>query len=419
MTRIGYPAIILLVAFGIVLRYALQIQELKSDAGSEFTIYSFIVDTGKWEIQPNFRLGSACLFTTFFPAMFQRTFGTDLLMTFNLFPCFIIPFLPVVVYYLAKKWVSPFYAFLVSGFVIGQIYFLGAPAFSRIMVALVFFSLALLVVFNKDMRFRTKIGLSVLLSLCMVTAHYGVTFGSLGVIGGVIAVTVALKIVRRYHYPNLWALFGFWAILLAGAIVWLGIINVVPLAWGTAVVKKSVDMEADVLVVPGIVVPPGVEEFVPEGAEEGVPIVVTRKFDFFSLKSRDEVIQVAFGKTLPTMNIPQKIEFASSWLTILLMTWGLIVATRRWGIREEWILMMLACYSAIVIWVVLPAVGYAYGIARVYFQMVIVLAPCFIIGVLDVAKRMRTPALLVLLFVLMPYVLCTSGIMHTFFGLAR
>ena len=103
MARKGYPVIIALIAFGIVLRYALFDYELISDSACEFMVYSLIVETGKWQIVTHHQLLSSCLFTTFFPAMFQRAFNTDLLMTFKLFPCFIIPFLPVAVYYLAKR----------------------------------------------------------------------------------------------------------------------------------------------------------------------------------------------------------------------------------------------------------------------------------------------------------------------------
>ena len=416
MARIGYPVIIALVGFGVVFRYALLDYTLMSgDAIQEFRVYSLIVETGKWQIVPNYALVSSCLFTTYFPAIFQRAFGTDLLMTFKLFPCFIIPFLPVVIYYIAKRWISPFYASLASWFVMGQIYFLWALSFSRIMVALVFFGLALLVVFNEDMRFRTKIGLSILLSACLVMAHYGTTFGSLIVIGVVIVVMLSLKAIRRYHYPNLRAMSAFWVILMVWTVVWLGIINGAPLSAGVNFVRDSAKLQT----YGENALPDSPTKEVIVGVTEDVPFEVEKEYGFFSLETRSEVIQVAFGKTLHIMRIPQKIEFAFSWLTILLMTWGLVLTTKRWGLKEDRVLLMLACYSTIVAGVVIPTIGIRYGIARVYFHMVLVLAPCFIIGSLDVAKRLKVPIPLALMAVLIPYGLCTSGIMHSFFGLAR
>lgn len=421
LSLIGYPLIIVLIAFAVILRYAFADYALVSDAETEFMVYSSMAETGKWGIVANQTLLSSCLFTTFFPALFQRTFNTDLVLTYKLFPSFIVPFLPVVVYFLAKKWTSPFYAFLASAFVMGQIYFLWALSFSRIMVALVFFSLALLVIFDERFGLKAKIGWAMLFALCMVTAHYGVTFGTLGAVGIVIVTMLVLKGIRRYHYPNLKAMSAFWVVLLVGTIVWLGIINTYPLACGKMLVLRSLKIEPPrtEVVSPPLIVNPSTTSPPMDVVKIPIPVVEKEEYGFFSLESRETVIQAAFGKTLPIMNIPQKIEFALSWLTILMVTWGLAITTWRYRLGNDWVLLMLTCYGIIVVSVILPEIGLGYGIARVYFHMVIVLASCFIIGGKDVAKRIRVPAPVVLLTVLILYGLSTSGVTHILFGLAR
>jgi len=407
MARIGYPIIIGIVGFGLVLRFALFDYMLVKDAGREFILYTSITETGVWSVIPSQGLLSSCLFTTYFPAIFQRTFDTDLVMTFKLFPCFIIPALPIVVYFLAKKWVSPSYAFLAACFLMGQVHFLGAPAYARIAIASVFFGLALLVIFNSDIGFRTKVWLFVLLSLGLVTAHYSVTFVTLFVIGIAVIAMFSLKIVKGYHYSNLWAGVAFLAILSLATVVWLGIINTTPLRYGLVMIEKTIELETSPPCYPS-------GEYIEE-ATGGIG-ESEKDYGFFSLESRSVLLQVAFGKTLSVMNIPQKIKWGLSWFFVMLMAWGLVLIVKRWGLREEWVLLMLACYSAIAFSVIIPAIGWGYGVGQVHFQALVALAPCFVFGGLDVARRLRIPATLLLLVFLILYLVCMLGIADNIFG---
>ena len=139
------------------------------------------------------------------------------------------------------------------------------------------------------------------------------------------------------------------------------------------------------------------------------------------MSSREEVVQVAFGKTLPIMNPAQKTEFVFSWLTILIMTYGLFVAVRsmRSKLGESLTALMAVCYCMILAGIALPYLSNNYGIARIYQMALVPLSLCFVIGAVDVARRLRIPGEAVLAVVLIPYFLCTSGLMHSFMGLSR
>lgn len=406
----GVPLLIYLIGLGVVLRYALVDYALVSDPYREFLVYKLVVETGKWQAIPNDPLLSSCLWTSYIPGMFQRFFNTDIVMTYKLFPCFIFPTLPTIVYYLARKMVSPFYAFLASVFLIVQIYFLWAPEFSRIIVALSFFSLALLVVFNENLRFGKKAIPLVIIAVCLVTSHYGATYVTMFLLIITCIALVVLRQIRKTNYPYLKTLFVFVGVLAVATLVWHGLFNPGPLRTGGYVVRETVEGEIYLARIPE-------EKSTPE--EASTPAKGGDTYGYWSLEVREGVIQVAFGKTLPDMNIPQKIEFAFSWLSILLMSWGLALTVRKWGLRNEWVVLMGVCYLTIVFSVVVPTIGIRYGIARVYFHMMVLLSVCFVVGCMDVADRLKIPRELLTMVVLVVLGLCTSGLMHNIFGLSR
>ena len=390
-----YPLVIWLIGLGIVLRYALVDFALVSDASSEFIVYKLAVETGKWQALHEHGLLSSCLWTSYIPAMFQRVFNTDIVWTFKLFPCLFFPFLPVIVYYLARRMVSPFYAFLAAAFLMVQIYFLWMPQLARVGVSLVFYGLALLVIFNENLRFSKKVILFVVLAACLVTSHYGTTYVAVFVFGVTCAVLAALWLIKKIHYPCLKALLVFTGLLVVVVVFWHGLLNPTPLEIGERIIRSTIEGET-----------------YGQGSTGEVP-------GFWSLEARESVIQVAFGKTFPDMNIPQKVEFIASWLTILLMSWGLALMAKRCGVMRGLVVLMGVCYLTIVGSVIVPVIGIKYGIARVYFHMMMLLSVCFVVGSMDVAGRLRIPHWLVAAVVLAVFGLCTSGLMYEIFGLSR
>lgn len=392
-----YPIAIWLIGLAIVLRYALVDYTVfdptfQSDAGREFIVYSAVVKTGEWQILWGHELLSSCLFTTYFPALFQRAFGTDITMTFKLFPCFIISALPVVVYYLARKLLTPFYAFLASLFFVSQLYYLSIPAAARVGVASVFLGLAFLVVFKENLRLRFKVPLLAILAACVTSAHYGSTWVALPTLGCACLGLFILWAGKVYTYRFLKALTVFAVVLLVATLIWHGWINKgEPLGYGGRMVEEVAGLEVD--------------------RDQGG--------GYLALDSREGAIQVAFGGGFFGMNPVLKTEFIFSWLTVVVMSWGLAVTVRRWGLRNELTILLGACYFIILLSIVAPTIGIKYGVSRVYFQELVLLSGCFGVGGEDVARRFRIPAPVFLLLVLIPYGLCTSGLLHSWVGVSR
>ena len=111
-----WPVVIYLIALAILLPFALGSGfTLTGDTSSEYALYFAIVETGVWD-PPVDNLLASCLSTTLFPALIQRVTHVDPLLVFQLYCCFTIAFLPVTIYYLAKRYLPIAGALIAVGF---------------------------------------------------------------------------------------------------------------------------------------------------------------------------------------------------------------------------------------------------------------------------------------------------------------
>lgn len=139
----------------------------------------------------------------------------------------------------------------------------------------------------------------------------------------------------------------------------------------------------------------------------------------FVMEYKEPVVQVAFGKTLKYMNVAQKFEFGLSWAIVLLIVGGYVVAVVKRKFSGRHMALALLCFMFIGLTLLIPSMSNGYGIARVYFTSLPLLAPCFVIGVIAVGKRIKTNPYLLATVLLVSYSLCVSGVLYTVLGVAK
>jgi uncharacterized membrane protein len=139
-------------------------------------------------------------------------------------------------------------------------------------------------------------------------------------------------------------------------------------------------------------------------------------------------VEQAFGRGLQI--VPGKIEFVFSWLTILFIAIGIltmIVSFTRgkkldFLLRKfdaEYFTLVIVCFAILVFSVVTPHVSTGYGMERTYFQLIVPLSIFFVIGGIMVSKHLKLQPYLLLLIVLIPYFMCTTGTMYQIFDVPR
>jgi uncharacterized membrane protein len=131
--------------------------------------------------------------------------------------------------------------------------------------------------------------------------------------------------------------------------------------------------------------------------------------------------------------IPQRIRVVFSWLTIAFVGIGILTTVVKHkgmvlGLRGakpdflhtkfdlEYFAISLASVLILVSAVILPYISIGYSMERLYFQALVVLAPFFAIGGIQFARWLRTRYLGIILAVLIPFFMCTTGTMYQIFG---
>ena len=84
--------------------------------------------------------------------------------------------------------------------------------------------------------------------------------------------------------------------------------------------------------------------------------------------------------------------------------------------REEELVLVMVCSAILVLTAVLPYVSRGYDMERTYSQMITVLSTFFVIGGIIVAKTVRVKPPWVMLLVLVPFFLSTSGVIYQLQG---
>ena len=416
-----YPSIIYLMGITITLVYAFTTNYTEvSDTAREYLIYSTITQGGSWQALRNdvtglFTIQSTCLTVTLFPALLQRLFSIEPLLFFKLYSSFIIPILPVVVYFIAKRVTSNLHAFLVAVLFMGQVCFLQAPSMARSNMALLFFALSLLVILRPDLSKRVKFPILFLLATGMVISHYGTTFASLLLLGTA-GVTVSLWwFVRRmlyYSLPRFSVTFRLpyrnsilivCLSLIVGIVVWYGFVTHTPLTEGISFIERSTSQEIKIR---------------PEEVD-------AQEYKITEVNSRDKIIQAALGVKNPDGDTTFTFSWATfvfNWLAVMLMSYGLLITLIKWrrikAVPLEYLALSIIGYATIVGVVVLPFPSRFYGIERTFYQMLVFLGIYFIFGCSDIAKRLKLKAYMVILPVLLPYFYFTytTGIIHSITG---
>jgi uncharacterized membrane protein len=359
-----------------------------------------------WQILDRTPLDS-CLSITLLPTIYQSFLNVYPEYLFKILYPILFAISALVVFIISKKYIGTHYSFLASFFFISQLYFIRTTALSRINLAILFFILAIMVLFCDDITGVAKRGLFVIFAASCILSHYSTTY-------------------------------IFFFLLL---FTWLGM-EILPLI----VSRKE---KTAVLVAPnrrGITITIVVLFFVMlflwysqviETAFSSGVGFIQQSFvslnQLFLFESRAEQVPEAFGRGITYSLIPVKVKFVVNWLTIALIfigTLGTLVRYRRMvsisdsgdkpsflesKIDAEYFILSLVCSALLVFSVVVPYVS-SYGMGRIHFQIVCIVSMFFIIGGITIAKFLKLRPVYLILLILIPFFLCNTGMVDQMFN---
>jgi uncharacterized membrane protein len=159
--------------------------------------------------------------------------------------------------------------------------------------------------------------------------------------------------------------------------------------------------------------------------------------DFFVASSRDASALSVLGSGIGQKGIPHKIEFVLTWIIFSLIAMGistLITDYKKMSFPEIFIekseflkqkidvtysIFSTICVFLLIIMVALPFVSKGYGMERLYEFAITTLSLFFIIGVIILAKYVKTKPSIIIIIVLIVYFFSVTGITYNIFGVHR
>ena len=171
-----FPVTILMISSALLLMVGLTSNYLVgADVQSEYLVYQHVVSVQHWSILSNLAYTplAATLGTSLLPAVYQLITGISGVYMFKLLLQLICSVSPLVVYVIARKYLTATYAFLASFLFMAQEQFIVSIQSSvREEIALLFFALAFMVLLADDLKGQLKTLLFLLFATGAILTHY-------------------------------------------------------------------------------------------------------------------------------------------------------------------------------------------------------------------------------------------------------
>lgn len=397
-----------------------------ADVHAEYYLFMQTVKAGQWQIHPN-ELLDADTVISLLPAIYYSFVKMNPEYFYSLIPRMVYVVLPLVVYSISRRYVSSFYAFLSAVFFISQLTFLDDGGDFRNRVAVFFFALVIMVLVHQNLTEINRRFLFIVFSAMCVVSNYSTTYVFLILLALAWAGVRVYSRIKQNKVRRVVSNSTAHPVASEGSYTLGNARNMAPIETGIRISMVML-LGAFIFVWYG--------QIAGTAFHLGVKFIVatiTNMGRFSSPQVRTSLITAATGGTLRPFEIPQYVELYISWITIAFAAIGILVVVGRriFNVRlpgkgisdlsdrfDSGFLMLSISGCVIgVLTVVLPYVSKGYDLARTYFQMMVILAPFFVIGgeALAALLRVRLPYYLAMV-VLVIYLSVTSGLLYEVFG---
>ena len=426
----SYPVIIFLSSISLVILLGMRSSHIVGvDAHREFFLFQQTLFFEKWQILEASTLDS-CLSISILPGVFQSFLSIDSEYLFKILYPLIFSVSPLVIYIIAREYLHDIYAFLASVFFMSQNVFLSTAANPRTTVAILFFALSIMVLLNDRLsEFEKKLMLIIFIFSCIVS-HYSTTYIFFGILlFGFISVKIISRqslYQKRSPAKN------------DPPVDEYNVMDSTSRPAGPELSKSNLTL--GLLIIFFAVLFVWYSQVTGTAFESGVGFLFNSMRslqDFFIIESREEGVAMAFGYRAGEFEVHQKIIFIFSWLTIILIAFGVLTTLSRhrqrvalfhknidnnYGLLKKrmsilYLSLAIICSAVMVASVIFPFASKGYGISRAYLLATVVLSSFFVLGGMTVAELISIRwKYIVVLTVLIPFFMCATGTIGQVFG---
>ncbi len=196
-----YPFALFFISLAILLMTSLRgWYTTGHDNQQEYYVFLLTQSAYKWDIELFRDTYNACLSLNILPTILNSFIGISSLYIFKLIFQIIFALMAVAVYLLLKKYTTPVIAFFSAFFFISFPTFGNdMPMLNRQEIALFFFILSILVLFNQNLSNRLKNILFIIFSISMVVSHYSTSYLTTAILISVYFLSVVTKLIYRKY----------------------------------------------------------------------------------------------------------------------------------------------------------------------------------------------------------------------------
>jgi len=386
----NYPLALWLIGLSLLLMHGLTSNHLLGiDVHLEYYSFQLTQQSYHWDLNTYYNAYNACMSITILPMVYQVLTGMTGEYIFKLLMAVVGSIAPLIVYLVARKYLALKYAFLAAFLFIFQLFFINLLGAVRQEIAIIFFFLTIMVVFDFKMDKWLRKFLTVVFIFATLISHYSTAYVAFILILPILLYPFLKNLIkdRKLVFTN----FDIIIISLILIAVWYIFVAKVQFASGAQVLGRTVQITAGTGLTSALVGTRGAYVL-------GILGVV--------LKSLPNTVSV----------IVHDLVFA----TILVGLFAIIRRFRHYQekLSSEFILGIIISLALLVLFVALPYISIAYDVARLFFQLLIFLAPVFVIGGIFIARFLKKPEwdVYLLLILLICLFTCVTYLQYSLLG---
>jgi len=410
---VTYMVSLYMIGLSLILMHSLTSTHLIGrDVFQEFSCFQLTLANFQWDINNFYNPYNACISITILPTIYAVLTNLNGEYVFKLLFALIGSILPLMVYKIATKYLVKKYAFFAALLFIFQVFFIDIVGAVRQEVAILFFFMAVIVLFDcfGDKKFENswlKKSLFMVFVFSMIISHYATSYVAFGILVPVLLLPFLKTLYkeRKFNFKN----FDVIIIYLAFIILWFVLYAKVQFLAGSEVIASTVAATASGT-------GNGTEGFINgrEGTVLSVLGIGIRSIPNLQAVIANDLIFLTIGIGLIT--VLMKFRKRLQGKTVILYK-------EIRSLDTKLLLAVLLSITLLAAFIILPSVSFFYGSDRLFFQLLIFTAPVFIIGAIKIAEILnrviKKPDLkvVVILVLLISLFLCSTHLQYHFMGI--
>jgi uncharacterized membrane protein len=345
---------ILLIALSLCMIYGLRSNYIApADGSGELYVFRLTLHKLNWDISDYYNNLSSCLSVTIMPTIIKQLIDINNILVYKIVYNIILAVIPLVCYYIFKNFMKYEYAFMSCFFFVSQhtyLSMLGWIIFRQI-IALYFIALLFMVYFDDDLNPLVKKIFIIVFMVSIVLSHYATAYLLFFILAMYLLVSILVKrqeVLGDYNNINITL------ILLFGVMIfcWYSQITEVPFNSITLFFKKNIN---------------NLLEMTLDGIKYEEHIVVNREMTIADIISY-VVYYISFG---------------------FILLGGYYITISRKNLHYDWVVFVVISIFVLIVLTFLSFFIVGYGASRVYQQLLILLSPAVIYGMIMTFKKRK------------------------------